>query len=114
MYLCKILCAPTPVCKRSASVSVCFRPSCQTAAILVSQTGREAGEARRSFEVLFSPGSFDPPRGNLSCCSTFLIPRMVGVRGKVFVPICCRRLNKHTLVCNRPVKVTKKCVWPWL
>lgn len=38
--------------------------------------------------------------------------RTVGVRGSVFVLICCWRLNTHTLVCNRPVKVTKKFVWP--
>ncbi len=48
--------------KEGFCAPVCvFRPSCQTAAIFVSQTGREAGEARRSFEVLFSPRKFDPP-----------------------------------------------------
>lgn len=35
----------------------CSCVRCQTAAIFPSQTGSEAGEARRSFEVLFSPGS---------------------------------------------------------
>ncbi len=48
----------------------------------------------------------------MSCCSTFLIPVWWGIRGRVFVPICCRHLNTHTPVCNRQVEVTKKFVWP--
>lgn len=60
----KIQCAPTPVCEGALlsvfvcdCVCVCVRPRCQTAAIFASQTGREAAEARQTFEVLFSPRS---------------------------------------------------------
>lgn len=56
----KIQCAPTPVCEGallSVFVCVCVRPRCQTAAIFASQTGREAAEARQTFEVLFSSRS---------------------------------------------------------
>lgn len=99
------LCAKERVC-------VCCRPSCQTAAIFVSQTGREAGEARRSFEVLFSPESSIRPEEICHVVPPFWFP-YGGAEGK---GICSYLLSTsqytHTYVCNRPVKVTKRFVWP--
>lgn len=99
--------------QRSASVCVCvFGPSCQTAAIFVSQTGREnwrgtliVWSAILSRKVRSAPRKFVMLFHLSDSCT-------VGVRGRVFVHICCWHLNTHTLVCSRPIKVTKKFIWP--
>lgn len=65
------------------------------------------------FEVVFSPEKFDPPRENLSCCSTFLVPVWwrrrrgeLGLReGYLFLFAADKSI--HTLRYSRPAKVKK-------
>lgn len=106
-----------PVCSHTcvqSSASLCECVFGRAARRLLSQRVRRAGRlarhadrlkcyslpkvrsALRKFVMLFHLSDFS----------------MAGVRGRIFVLICCRHLNTHTLVCNRPVKVTKKFVWP--
>lgn len=86
---------------------VCFRPSCQTAAIFVSQTGREAGEARRSFEVLFSPPkSSIRPEEICHVVPPFWFPYGGGWgEGYLFLFAVDISIHTHTHTCNRQVKV---------
>lgn len=78
--------------------------------------GESDGQQSRSFEVLFSPENVrSAPRKfvmlfHLSDSATAGAERE---EGYLFL-FCLRRLNPHTHVCSRPVKVTKKCFWPWL
>lgn len=56
---------------------------------------------------------FDPPWGNLSCCSTFLIPVWwQWGEGYLLLFAVDIQVSIHKHLCNRPVKVTKKFVWP--
>lgn len=89
--------------KRSTSVCVCFRPSCQTAAISVSHTGRQAGKARQSFEVLFSPESSIRPEKTCHVVPPFRF-QYGGGEGK---DVCSYLLPtpQYTLGCSRPVKL---------
>lgn len=73
---------------------------CQTAAILVSQTGSRADRLK----CYSLPKMFDPPRGNLSCCSTFLILPRQGQRERK--DICSYfasdvSIRTHTCVADR-------------
>lgn len=111
MYLCKIQCAPTPVSK-GACVCVCVFG--RAARRLLSSRVRRAGKLARHADRL---KCYSLPEVR-SALRKFVIlfhlsdSSMAGVKGRVFVLICCRHLNTDTLVCNRPVKVTKKFVWP--
>lgn len=96
VYLCKIQRALTPVCKGTC-LCVCCRPNCQTAAIFATQTGREAGEARRSFEVLFSPGSSIRPEEICHVVPPFWFP-YGGGQGKD-ICYCLLSTYQYTYIC---------------
>lgn len=85
-------------------VCVCFfRPSCQTAAISVSHTGGQAGKARQSFEVLFSPESSIRPEKTCHVVPPFRFQHGGG-EGR---DVCSYLLPtpQYTLGCSRPVKL---------
>lgn len=81
------------LCEKGAHLweCVCACVRCQTAPILVSQTGRRAGEARQSFEVLFSPPPPHPPKKVRSALRKLVMPfhlsdsRTLGVRAEGYL-----------------------------
>lgn len=87
-------------------VCVCVRPRCQTAAIFASQTGREAAEARQTFEVLFSPRSSIHPEEICHVVLPFWFP-YGGVEWKGICPY----LLSASQYTQTLVKVTKKLVF---
>lgn len=103
MYLCKILCAPTPVCKgahRCVRVCVCVsRPELPDGCYLRESDGQ--GKLARHtdrLKCLFSPESSIRPEENLSCCSTFLVPVRWG-RGEGYPFLFAIDISIHTHLC---------------
>ena len=99
---------------RCVCLCVCARALGQAARRLLSpwvRRAREAGEARRSFEVLFSPETSIRPKEICHVVPPFWVP-FGGGEGYLFLFAVDISIRTHTLVCSRPVKVTKKFVWP--
>lgn len=108
----KIQCAPTPVCEGALlSVFVCDCVCVCSATLpdgcyLCKSDGQGGCRGTPNVWSAILSQKFDPPRGNLSCCSTFLIP-IWGVEWKGICPY----LLSASQYTQTLVKVTKKLVF---
>lgn len=104
------MCSHTCV-QRNTSVCV-FLAELPDGCYLPESDGQgEAGQACRSFEVLLTPGSSIRPEEIRHVVPPFRLLYGSAEGGK---DICSYLPLTTQCVCvsNRPVKVTKKCVWP--